>query len=312
MRIIRKTQVFISSDDRQSGNSNDFTVNLPRNFIRKTSPDELVRFYIQTAVIKNDFDKVNSLNSAFRVGGTTYTLPMGNPNANDMAAFLSSIPGFGTVTFNKVNNKYSFRPTSTLTLNFDIENSAHKILGFAKQSYIFPAGTSVMSPQETSIGTPLLLLINSNQSSTNYRVKADDTVRISNTLVAIPIAVSPFANIIYTDPEGINCGFSILRDGVSSIKFWVLDQDEKAIELKSDWFIVLAIEFIKLETMQLINSTKAINDTLTESLELTKLQMVAKDMRRPPPDPSLTRNARAPEATTDARRDPSMTEPPTE
>lgn len=280
MRLVRKTQVYISSDDRQSGSSNDFTVNLPRNFIRKTSPDEVVRFYIQAAVIKNDFDKVNALNNCFKVGATLYNLPTGNPNVNNIATYLSTIPGFGTVVYNKVNNKYSWTPTQTLTMDFNVENSAYKILGFAKQSYTFPAGQQVTSPNETSIGTPLLILINTNQTTSNFRVKSDDSVRISPTVVAIPVAVAPFANIIYTDPEGNNCGFDLLRDGVTTIKLWVTDEDEKPIILKSDWFIVLSVEFLKNDTASLLKTSKDIYATLAESLDLTKLEMVGKDVAR--------------------------------
>lgn len=80
MKLIDRLFLFVNSRDRAVGAPNELIIPVQDIIRRIKGMDEIVRIYIQSFQIPNDFPRITESNNAFKYDGAVKTIPTGNPN----------------------------------------------------------------------------------------------------------------------------------------------------------------------------------------------------------------------------------------
>jgi hypothetical protein len=176
-------QIYISSADRNSGNSNDFLIFIDDQLLRDQHKDLM----ISEAIIPHSYYAINDNNNTFECGPTgadTITLTNGNYTSSEFATHLTTqlnvvlVPTYSTA-FSTNTGKFTFSTgdSSEFVLVADTKN--YKYLGFAISTSNSSASGSLVSTNVINIsGTEYidilsnLQLASENSSNLNRDVLA--------------------------------------------------------------------------------------------------------------------------------------------
>jgi len=126
--IKTKTRIFNISSKNTSLNDSfksKLSISLPDlSFHEKI---ENIFFSVQHAEIPNSFYVVNYTNNVIVINSISYTIPVGNYNANTLITALILLLPTYTITYNSITNRYTFSNSSSFTINSS--SSCKSIIG---------------------------------------------------------------------------------------------------------------------------------------------------------------------------------------
>ena len=200
---------------------------------------------VLNAQIPVSFYVVNEYNNVLTISGsgiltTTITIDTGNYNANTLISelksqFLSSGVVFSNIKINKNSGKLVF--TALLFTNYSFSGSMLDVLGTTSSvesnstvyKCIYPL--NLLGTERLSIKSEKLAV--QSVSSLDYS--------FSNTLITIPVDVSPFSMISYTSQSDVNKNILNVRT-VNEIDIQILDEDNNLVNFNNlDWNMTLVI-----------------------------------------------------------------------
>jgi hypothetical protein len=171
---------------------------------------------------------------------TTITIETGNYNANTLitelkSQFLSSGVVFSNIKISKNSGKLVF--TALLFTNYSFSGSMLSVLGTTSSvesnsnvyRCIYPL--NLLGTERLSIKSERLAV--QSVSSLDYS--------FSNTLITIPVDVSPFSMISYTSQSDVNKNILNVRT-INEIDIQILDEDNNLVNFNNlDWNMTLVI-----------------------------------------------------------------------
>ena len=191
------------------------------------------------------FYVINDYNNVLTISGsgiltTTITIDTGNYNANTLISelksqFLTSGVVFSNIKINKNSGKLVF--TALLFTNYSFSGSMLSVLGTT---------SSVESNSNVYRCTYPLNLLGTERLSIKSEKLAVQSVSsldysFSNTLITIPVDVSPFSMISYTSQSDVNKNILNVRT-VNEIDKQILDEDNNLVNFNNlDWNMTLVI-----------------------------------------------------------------------
>ena len=200
---------------------------------------------VLNAQIPVSFYVINDYNNVLTISGsgiltTTITIDTGNYNANTLISelksqFLTSGVVFSNIKINKNSSKLVF--TALLFTNYSFSGSMLSVLGSTSSvesnsnvyKCIYPL--NLLGTERLSIKSEKLAV--QSVSSLDYS--------FSNTLITIPVDVSPFSMISYTSQSDVNKNILNVRT-VNEIDIQILDEDNNLVNFNNlDWNITLVI-----------------------------------------------------------------------
>ena len=200
---------------------------------------------VLNAQIPVSFYVINDYNNVLTISGsgiltTTITIDTGNYNANTLISelksqFLTSGVVFSNIKINKNSGKLVF--TALLFTNYSFSGSMLSVLGSTSSvesnstvyKCIYPL--NLLGTERLSIKSEKLAV--QSVSSLDYS--------FSNTLITIPVDVSPFSMISYTSQSDVNKNILNVRT-VNEIDIQILDEDNNLVNFNNlDWNITLVI-----------------------------------------------------------------------
>ena len=126
--IKTKTRIFNISSKNTSLNDSfksKLSISLPDlTFHEKI---ENIYFSVQHAEIPNSFYVVNYTNNIIVINSISYTIPVGNYNANTLITAIKVLLPTYTITYNSITNRYTFSNSSSFTINSS--SSCKNIIG---------------------------------------------------------------------------------------------------------------------------------------------------------------------------------------
>jgi hypothetical protein len=200
---------------------------------------------VLNAQIPVSFYVINEYNNVLTISGpgiltTSITCDTGNYNANTLitelkSQFTNAGVLFTSIKINKNSGKLVFTATSTTNYSFsgsmlDIIGSTTSITSSSNiYRCIYPL--NLLGVQKLSIKSEKLAV--QTASSVDYSV--------SNTLVTIPVDVSPFSMISYTSQSDANKNLLNVRN-VNEIDILIYDENNNLVNFNNlDWNITLII-----------------------------------------------------------------------
>ncbi len=222
---------------------------------------------VLNAQIPVSFYVINEYNNILTISGsgiltTTITIDTGNYNANTLISelksqFLTSGVVFSNIKINKNSGKLVF--TALLFTNYSFSGSMLDILGTT---------TSVNSNSTTyRCIYPLNLLGVEKLSIKSERLAVQSVSSVdysfSNTLITIPVDVSPFSMISYSSQSDVNKNLLNVRT-INEIDIQIFDEDNNLVNFNNlDWNITLVITTeIKVDHQEITLNTLLKNNYL--------------------------------------------------
>jgi hypothetical protein len=222
---------------------------------------------VLNAQIPVSFYVINEYNNVLTISGsgiltTTITIETGNYNANTLISelksqFLTSGVVFSNIKINKNSGKLVF--TALLFTNYSFSGSMLDILGTT---------TSVNSNSTTyRCIYPLNLLGVEKLSIKSERLAVQSVSSVdysfSNTLITIPVDVSPFSMISYSSQSDVNKNLLNVRT-INEIDIQIFDEDNNLVNFNNlDWNITLVITTeIKVDHQEITLNTLLNNNYL--------------------------------------------------
>jgi hypothetical protein len=277
VKIIKSQILFIDSQDRPTAQTaSNFTLNIPKSFIETNQQNQKIRITLLDAIIPRNFWAINSNNRTFtyRYGSTDYTinLPLGFWNVLQLATQLkvlletaqAGITWSVVYDTNKNYYNFSYSPTTQPVSFIFSGNDCADFLGFINSSTNNFIVGSLTSTKGISVQGENCIFLRTNLTNEipNLEYGTSGTFTVSNILARIPIAVAPFASIIYQDYSNT---YSLIceQNYIDQLNIRITDRLQNIIDLQTEWSFSLKIEIIETDDheRQILN-TKNTSDLL--------------------------------------------------
>ena len=288
MKIVNKQLMFISSEERDSGIPSDFKIVVPSHLLTCT-PYQHLRVILNDVVLPYTWYNVQETNRHVEVienGGTPFlvSLTIGSYNAIQLGSHLaqrlnheSANSGHGqsytySVTFDDISAKFTFTITAAVGTNVfkfksetsNLLSSAHKLLGFAKDSVnTFSGSGSLSSTGAISMILTDALLFHCDLLNNNVDKSAGDRsiYHVSSVFAKVMVNTSPFNNIIF---ENVNDDYliNIPERRVTELRFWFTTTEHNTITLNDDFSFTLKLEVLEDDEKVLISQNTGIGELL--------------------------------------------------
>jgi len=284
--------LFIDSDEITNKTGNDEVyIEVQQDIMRA---DERAGEYIDVELItfncRNDFYQMTDSNNAFGIRQNTYTtiytLQNGFPSVlsidNELKADLETETGeTWNVTYSNYTGKitlqcnYAGTVPSDLAVDFTVENSAYKMLGFDNDIYAFDvdgSNVSLTAPYTINLSSRIKALnMRTSLIEDNYEGSIDGVVN-SDILAVVPVSVSPL-NYIVLDPQTEAFRSHIASHRVSSFTFRITDEAGNLAGLNSGFTATLRFRRMRENGNETVN-------ILREMFDLQQIKWLNKTDRK--------------------------------
>jgi hypothetical protein len=203
---------------------------------------------VQNAVIPYTFYNINSSNNTLYyavMGGTQQTLiiPQGNYNAIQLANFLTTNMAGFIITYNTVNNLYTF---SNSAYDFQINtllSTCLTLIGFQRPllNFVSSVNKFLTSVYNICLLSKQCVCVQSNLQTGNINNTSKSE---GNILISIPVQGQPYGLITYFNYNNIRT--NLYTNTLSLINIRLCDQHNTLLNLNGvDWSMTLQIDVVK-------------------------------------------------------------------
>jgi len=253
--IKTKTRIFNISSKNTSLNDSfksKLSISLPDlSFHEKI---ENIYFSVQHAEIPNSFYVVNYTNNVIDINSVSYTIPVGNYNANTLITALILLLPTYTITYNSITNRYTFNNTSSFTINSS--SSCKSVIGLGNVSQ-----SSVLNSLTLPYSVNFVPLPRINFKSNFFHFNNFNGIDYSNDLfLSIQNNTNPNSMIHYINQTGIK--FKVEDKNITNFVISITDDDGNYINFNNqDTRISLQID---IEYISNINNSLTFSDLLKQ------------------------------------------------
>jgi hypothetical protein len=259
--VNRSQLVFVNSKQRLTGQPYEFTLNFNDGLL-KAEKGCFMRLTVEEATINrswysiqegsNSFDLVDSYNNI-----TPIVFPIAYYNAVDIRTTLAGLlPAGWTTTYDRKTNKFTITRgnDSTPSYKFVFTNGLNEVLGFraGEEPTYTIANPSVTSTIPIRVNEENAVCIHSDMprskfSSMDNHDTSNKSFKESSIICKIPIQCAPFDNVVYLVQSPMFV-FDITANNISTVRFWVTDENDRVLQLPYDWSMTFNIEHIAVSS----------------------------------------------------------------
>ena len=253
--IKTKTRIFNISSKNTSLNDSfksKLSISLPDlSFHEKI---ENIYFSVQHAEIPNSFYVVNYTNNVIVINSISYTIPVGNYNANTLITALILLLPTYTITYNSITNRYTFNNTSSFTINSS--STCKNIIGLGNVSQSSISNSLTLPYSVNFVPLPRI-----NLKSNFFHFNNFNGIDYSNDLfLSIQNNTNPNSMIHYLNQTGIK--FKVEDKNITNFVISITDDDGNYINFNNqDTRISLQID---IEYISNINNSLTFSDLLKQ------------------------------------------------
>ena len=187
------------------------------------------------AIIPFSFYSVNSTNNvlfyseyqATPIVNTTVIIPVGNYNANQLAAYLTANLPRTTITYNSITNKFTFTNTTNEFKILTAYSTCQTLIGVSTDNlYNTSSGRSLPLAKQVNLATTRMINISTNLNTGCINNLRGNSLDI---LACIPINNNPYSLIQYTNTS--NFKVNLNTNTFNFINIRLLNQDGVSLEI---------------------------------------------------------------------------------
>lgn len=257
----------VNTTHRNSGDINDFKINLNHDNFRTEHFTDKITISPITCVIPRTWYQINQYNDSFTISvdNIHHVIQIKNGNYN-VLTLLSEIEAKFTILdakieYDQIQNKYIFSSIDNDKIyELIFTNYSCFLLGFGLNDIIeFSFVSSQISTIPINMNIEKSIKIHSNipfinNSCIDNNNKINDFIP-STTLLSFPIKVAPFENCIFESNNHENIIHTLSHSNLESINFWITDDLNRPLLLTHDWSILLKVTYTSQEDrLEIINN----------------------------------------------------------
>jgi hypothetical protein len=210
--------------------------------IRRGKTDIKLCCSVLSFVCPNSIYNVNETNNILSVTnsyiGTVpqtnpvlYTIPVGNYNSQTLiSTLLSILPSGFSISFNTINNKYTFNYTQTFSINST--STAYQVLGFKANTTYLSTSNSLAAPYTCNFnGVEQINILLTSVNTNNIDCFSGNTKSSIIQPVQIPLGTN---QILYQKTNEYN--FMISQDMLDDLKIELRDSNNNLVNLNNQHF----------------------------------------------------------------------------
>ena len=226
--------------DRYINGTSDIEFYLP---LIESQLQHTIYLSVQHAVIPYSFYNIDDNNNklVYLVNGVTNTLliTLGNYNPYQLITFLQTNISNMTITYNSLNNKFTFIH-SLYDFSFLSTSNCLVLIGFTKEG-ITSSSKTITSTNCINLQSHHCICISSNliTGSINSGNEYDNSI-----ICSIPIYHQPFSMITYLNHN--NLKYNLYNNCFNNLRIRLTDQNNNLINLNGcNWSCTVQLEIIK-------------------------------------------------------------------
>jgi hypothetical protein len=240
--------LYLTSKNRSQGTIDDWSVYLPNNlFAGTTQNTKYLKITLQNFLINYEWYTVrDNFNNAFTVyDGSSlvnYKILPASYSVYNLRDYLNILlVGKYTITYNLVNNTYTF--TQTNPNSYIITSNSGHLFGLV-DNVTYSGTFNSVQPVNMEYFDTLFLNTDVGLQSFNLDNVNQEKTATSTILQRIPIVCAPFDNLQYNSKPNDTClEVSVNNTFLSSIRFWLsTNRGQKLTELTRDHNLTIKIE----------------------------------------------------------------------
>lgn len=291
MKLVDSKIWFVKSNDRYSGEIYDYLIAVP-SFLLNHPPNQFVKMTLVDFVLKRNKYPIDSANNRFNITETQGGVPLsysfsitpGNYNIYQLASYLETALTAqstyytyscvwdnisGHLTFSVITK--TANPFQSISFDFNISRSAYELLGFNQTTYNFTVVSpySLESVNMTSLTGQTAVYLRTNIGTNNLEY-VDGELGLTDIFAKIPIAVPPYATIIFQDVGASLYNMYLQTNNIATVNFRLTNADDINLEFQDNYTMAFKIEFFEPDLEQ------QVNNSLNDLVELQKLALVKK------------------------------------
>lgn len=221
---------YINSIDRENKSSTT-PANFKVNLFKEINPCYAELSY---ALIPNTYYNITTNNNKFGINATTYTIPTGCYNLNDLLSEIVNLAAINIV-YDDVKNKITISSNVNFLLDLNLNNSVAELLGFLNEVYENQSSyTAEMHPKIYN----LALFIETNLGA-GIITSCDN---LKNTTFVIPANVNKSEIIQFYSKTQFSINPKIRQNGINFLEIKVRDEKGNIVEGLSDWSFMVKIK----------------------------------------------------------------------
>jgi len=206
-----------------------------------------INISVVNATIPFSFYQINQYNQTIAIQYTGfdpvfYNINIGNYNANQLAAWITTnIPNF-VCTYNTITNKFKFVSTGGQFTILNLQTTSRELLGISPADIQNISSSGILNSQYAiNLASVRTIQIRSNYNTGNITTLEANT---QNDLASIPVITLPNSLITYTNPNNFRSNLYI--NEINNIQIQLLTQDGVLLDLNNQYFnITLQIDIIQ-------------------------------------------------------------------
>jgi hypothetical protein len=174
------------------------------------------------------------------VTSSSFNIPSGNYNINTLKAVLvANMPGF-TITYNSVDNTFTFSRTDAYTFTFSYSTTSCPLLGFNFDTLGSGPFSTVTSNRAVNLAPIRCICIGTNLKTFNIN---KTNVNNKSVICSIPIMTQPYSIITYQNPN--NFRVNTYTNLISTIAIKLMDQNGNQLDLNgANWSMTLQFDIV--------------------------------------------------------------------
>ena len=264
-QTIYSTQLYLSSNDADiylNGSKKSSLTFFFEDLLKLDRSSIEMRVSVVNAQIPVSFYQINSTNNTIYIDNTPYVFPDGNYNVNTFInTWYTVVEDIWTVTFNSINNTFSFSYPADFIFSDSIENSLFSVIGFN----IGKTYTSDINNNLNGIYPVNFLGLNRiNIKSSTFNFRNLDTYEKgrTTTISSIPVNASSNGLINYINITNYKSIFK--NHEISSLNIDITDDNSNFIDFHNiNWTMTLQIDIVN----EVVNNLDDLNDIYENAIQ---------------------------------------------
>ncbi len=241
--LVKTKFLYLSSENRSSGDINNFNVNLPNDFFTKKK-NQIIKLSLNNITItKTWYETRAGVSADYELNGVAYSLRNGSYAVDTL---LTELNGLFTnefiVSYDYPTNKFTYTKISTAP-TLKAVNCGY-LLGLT-DGVLYTGTFTSTNPVNTTYEKTIY--VNTNLSGNNALDNVGQPKPNFSTIIAtIPIPIAPFDIICHNHIETVNSGIEVAGGQIDSIRVFISTDKNTVPVLFEDFTISLRLEYFNV------------------------------------------------------------------
>lgn len=262
--VIRTQYLYVNTKNVSGNMPYDLSLSIPRGLLQCDNQSQSFKVSCQSFQMTRSWYFINLTNNQFNIiaGATPYTIviPEGNYTFKQLASTItlqisnSSIPSKDQIIalWNSKTNRLELTfPSASYSMDFNVDNSAAYVMGFAVTQYSPNASLQIISvnilPATLSKSLTLWVDLSPSKGCLSLENKTGSDCEPITSILNIPNNISPYDDYTFSNNTD-EYSITVAEKSITTLRLSVRNEDGEILKYISDYRATLKFEVLEDDT----------------------------------------------------------------